>query len=91
MGRGRPQGPRKIEWKLQIPEELAMKVELLLFDGGEGRVPYGKRGGLVTKLLGQWVAKRIEDEPLFEQRRALMLSGARVGATTIVTEQQSGE
>jgi len=46
-------GP-KVDWKVSIPAELAMNIELLFCDPGRNKPDYGARSALVTHLLEQF-------------------------------------
>lgn len=52
MARGRPSNTIKtVERKIQIPEALDAKLQLLLYSEVDGRVPYGALSGLTVPLL----------------------------------------
>lgn len=56
--RGRkPLDEPSVPWKCQIPEKLAMRVELLLLDPVKGAPIYGARSALVTQLLRAYMAQ----------------------------------
>lgn len=59
MGKRR-KGP-KVEWKVSIPTELALNLELLFYDEQTKRVSYGDRSQLVTALLEEYWAKLQRD------------------------------
>jgi hypothetical protein len=42
---------RKIRWRVYIPEELALEIEVAMFDKMTGKPVYGGRSQLVTVLL----------------------------------------
>ena len=39
------------DWKLSVPEELALRYELLFFDPINKRINYGARSALIVRLL----------------------------------------
>jgi hypothetical protein len=52
LKRGRP--PRTvpyIDWKIQLPVELADQIDQLCLDPARGKVAYGARSALVGQLL----------------------------------------
>ena len=49
-----------IDWKCQIPVDVATKVDLFLLDPLTGRPVYGSRSALVTSLLRAWLSSRIK-------------------------------
>lgn len=48
-----------IKWRVNIPESIAAKVELMLLNPLTGDIRYGARSDLITKLLKQWLDERI--------------------------------
>ena len=48
-----------IDWKCQIPVDIAAKVDLLLLDPSSGRPVFGARSSLVATLLREWLAARV--------------------------------
>lgn len=54
----RPKGPPKVQWAIQIPEDLAAQIELLLTDPVRGEPPRGVKSDLVVSLLHEWLARR---------------------------------
>ena len=49
-----------IDWKCQIPVDVATKVDLLLLDPLTNKPVYGSRSVLVTSLLRAWLSSRIK-------------------------------
>ncbi len=50
--RGRPKLlTPTVDWKLQIPIDLAAKADLLCLDPVRGALRYGARSALITQLL----------------------------------------
>jgi hypothetical protein len=45
-------------WKVRIPQELAVQVELLCLDPGTGKPRYGARSLLVSNLLQRYVREK---------------------------------
>lgn len=46
----RRNGP-SVEWKISIPQELALRIELLFYDPANRKPDYGARSALITELL----------------------------------------
>lgn len=46
------------EWRVMVPAEIALKVELLLMDPVRGKPTYGARSALVTELLIAYLQKQ---------------------------------
>jgi len=51
-----------VKWRINVPESVAAKVELMLFDPLKGEIKYAARSDLITKLLVQWLAS-VTGEP----------------------------
>ena len=49
-------------WKVLVPEELALNVELMFYDENTKKLNYGARSRLVTSLLDQWYTQLPEEE-----------------------------
>lgn len=47
---------RKIQWRIWLPEEIAVAVEVSLFNPGTGKPDYGARSHLVAELLQRHLA-----------------------------------
>lgn len=47
---GRRRGPT-VDWKVSLPSDLALNIELLFYDPINKKPDYGARSALVTKLL----------------------------------------
>lgn len=62
----RRRGPTT-EWKVSLPSELALNIELLFYDPSSRKPNYGARSALVTTLLQQYW------ENLPDERRARAL------------------
>ena len=45
-----------VKWKSSIPEEIALRVELRLYNHADGKPEYAARSALITSLLEQWLA-----------------------------------
>lgn len=70
MARGRtPKTIPTVERKIQIPEKLDAQLQLLLFSGVDGRVPYGALTKLVVPLLEDFVRR------MHTSNRAKMMEG----------------
>ena len=46
-----------VKWRINVPQSVAAKVELMLFDPLKGEIKYGARSDLITKLLVEWLGK----------------------------------
>lgn len=46
---------RPTEWRVMIPSELALRVELMLMDPVRGKPTYGARSILITQLLTDYL------------------------------------
>jgi len=58
--RGRkPSLEKTIPWHIEVPEDLAVKVDLLITNPLTGKVKYGERKKLVLRLLRQWLAEQV--------------------------------
>ena len=52
MPRGRPPNKDKpVNWRLSLPESLAVKFELLVYDPSQGKVGVGLRSSVVSELI----------------------------------------
>lgn len=49
---------RAEEWKLQILEEVSVRVKLRLLDPTSGKPIYGSRSKLVNRLLLDWLREQ---------------------------------
>jgi len=47
-----------VEWKLMIPEPLALQVEMLCFDPLRGKAKHGARSAYLVRLIREDLAKR---------------------------------
>ena len=47
---------RPIKKNLSLPESLVTKVDLLLYNSVENKVPFGAWQELVTRLLNEWLS-----------------------------------
>lgn len=54
---------RNVIWRTYIPEDIAVKIELLLADPNHPRPVYGARSQLVTSLLIQWLSRMERQSP----------------------------
>lgn len=64
MKRGRkPHSDPPVQWFTNIPQSLAAKVELLLYDPVTQKPRYGGRSGLIQILLRRWVEEQQGGEP----------------------------
>ena len=61
-------GP-KVVWRIYVPEELATRYEVILYDRRRGKPEYGARSQLVVELL-QRNLELIEKEPEDERTNA---------------------
>ena len=53
---------KTVEVKLTLPIQVAVDLELLLFDPVRNKIAYGARSHLITDLLKGWIAeKKIEE------------------------------
>lgn len=48
-----------VNFVLSIPQSLAAKVELLLYDPTTGKPAYGGRSALIQQLLREWVESQL--------------------------------
>lgn len=46
---------RPVRIEVQVPASIASRVELELFSELEGRVPFGSRSALISRLLAEWL------------------------------------
>jgi hypothetical protein len=59
--RGRPPNvERPIEWRVNVPENVAAQVELRLLDPVSGRPRYAVRSKLIAVLLERWLSGEID-------------------------------
>lgn len=50
-----------VEVRVNIPESVLAEVDLRLFDPLRGRIRYGARSKLVTRLLRSWLEKGYQE------------------------------
>jgi|CXWL01.1.fsa_nt_gi metal-responsive CopG/Arc/MetJ family transcriptional regulator len=53
---------RKIIWRLWLPEEIAVAIEVRCFNPATGKPDYGARSQLVAELLRRYLAETSETE-----------------------------
>lgn len=51
----KPNAIPSIDWKLQIPEPLAVKFDTLHVDALTGKIPYGLRSEIIVGLIRQYL------------------------------------
>jgi hypothetical protein len=51
-----------VVWKVNVPEELAVKVDLLLIDPRTGKPRYGLRSQIITELLTTYIGTLTDDK-----------------------------
>jgi hypothetical protein len=59
----RRRGPT-VEWKVSIPQNLALDIELLFYDPVNHKPDYGARSALITQLLSNYWASLPEERKL---------------------------
>lgn len=47
-----------IRWRVDVRQDLAASVELLLLDPVSGTIAYGARNQLLNTLLAEWLEKQ---------------------------------
>jgi len=47
-----------VEMRINVPQSIAAKMELLLLDPLTRRPRYGARSDLITKLLREWISSK---------------------------------
>lgn len=47
-----------VDWKLRIPQDIAVKIDMICLDPLRGCVAYGERSKLVTRLLLEELERR---------------------------------
>lgn len=52
------------EWKLRIPVDLAAKADLLILDPVKGKIAYGARSELITRLLRAYLQSMQHQVPI---------------------------
>jgi hypothetical protein len=50
-----PKASRPVEKNISLPEDLVLRVDLLLFSELEGKVPHGAWSRLVTRVLTHYL------------------------------------
>ena len=49
---------KKKEWKVSVPEELALEIELIFMPAGSSKPDYGARSALIVTLLERYLRER---------------------------------
>lgn len=56
---GRKSNPIKsVDWKLHVPENLALKFDALHVNPLDGKIPYGLRGEILVGLLRRYLQEQ---------------------------------
>lgn len=77
--RGRkPNLEKTIPWHIEVPEDLALKVDLLITNPLTGKVKYGERKKLVIQLLRGWLDEQINTNTSSPKDPKQTLDGGQV-------------
>lgn len=51
----KPNAIKAVDWKIQVPETIAVKFDLLYVNPLDGKIPYGLRSEIIVSLLRKFL------------------------------------